>query len=307
MRPSRSPTPRERIAGVTGSDGFAALLFCLPAILLLGAFVIWPFFYGLWLSFHRWDGFGAMTWNNFANYQRLWRDPLFHTSLRNSVVFVVVAVLVKNVLGLGVAILLNSVNAGRGFFRTATFIPVTLSFVAVGLLWSWIYNPLFGLLNAFLDLAGLDGWKRNWLGDPAIALYAVIAVDVWKWLGLHAVLYLAGLQALPRDVLDAAEVDGATRWQRMWRVTLPLLAPVIFINLILSLSGAFVRNYDVVYVLTQGGPFHATEVVMTNMITEAFRNGALTYATSMGYAIFLITAVVSGAVVVWARRWRFDV
>jgi len=307
MAQSRSDSLKVRARMILGSDEAAALIFCLPAMALLAVFVLWPFFYGFWLSFHRWDGFGTRAWVGLANYIRLAGDPLFMTSLRNSVVFVIGAVLLKNVLGLLVAILLNSVWVGRGFFRTATFIPVTLSFVAVGLLWSWIYNPLFGLLNAFLKLVGLGAWQQNWLGNPDIALYAVIAVDVWKWLGLHAVLYLAGLQALPRDVLEAAEVDGATRLQRLVRVTLPLLAPVIFINVILSLSGAFVRNYDVVYVLTQGGPYHATEVVMTNMITEAFRNGALTYATSMGYAIFLLTAIVSGAVLVWARRWRFDV
>ena len=305
-----APPPRplnHRLSELAAGDGLVAVLFCLPAVALLATFVLWPFAYGLWLSLHRWDGFGAMTWVGIANYLRLAGDPVFLVSLKNSLVFVLLAVLFKNVLGFAVAVLLNSVGFGRAFFRTASFIPVTLSFVAVGLLWAWIYNPIFGLLNAFLDVAGLGALKRNWLGDPAIALYSVVAVDVWKWLGLHAVLYLAGLQSLPQDILDAAEVDGATRWQRLWRVTLPLLAPVIFINVILSLSGAFVRNFDVVYVLTQGGPYHATEVVMTNMITEAFRNGALTYATAMSYAIFAVTAAVSGAVILWARKWRFDV
>jgi raffinose/stachyose/melibiose transport system permease protein len=284
----------------------AALLFCAPAVVLLGLFVVWPFIFGFWLSLHRWDGFSPPVWSGLTNYWRLTGDPVFATALRNSIVFVVLTVVFKNALGLAVALLLNSVSFGRAFFRTATFIPVTLSFVAVGLLWAWIYNPVFGLLNAFLDVIGLGGLKRSWLGDADIALYAVVAVDVWKWLGFHAVLYLAGLQTIPADVIDAAKIDGATAWQRLTRITMPLLVPIIFINLVLAFSGAFVRNFDVVYVLTQGGPYHATEVIMTHMVSEAFRNGALTYAAAMGYVLFFITAIISGIMILLMRRSRIE-
>src|SRR5882762_3105009 len=143
---------------------------------------------------------------------------------------------------MAVALLLQRASFGKAFFRAAVFLPVTMSFVAVGLLWSWIYNPVFGLLNAGLDLAGLSFLKQSWLGDAKIALYSVIAVDVWKWLGFHAVIFLAGLQTIPQELYDSAKVDGATSLQRLRHVTLPLMMPVVFINTMLAFSGAFVRN-----------------------------------------------------------------
>jgi raffinose/stachyose/melibiose transport system permease protein len=293
--------------GRRAGDAVAGLVLVLPAVVLLGVFVLWPFAYGLWLSLHKWDGFSAPSWNGIANYVRLFSDSTFLGALKNNFVFLAAVVTAKNVLGLALALLLDRAVRGRAFFRAAAFVPVTMSFVAVGLLWAWIYNPIFGLLNAGLDLAGLGGWKRSWLGDADIALWSVIVVDVWKWLGFHAVLYLAGLQTVPRDFYEAATMDGAGVVRRFWHVTLPLLAPIVFINTILAFSGAFVRNFVIVYVLTKGGPNHATEVVLTDMMTEAFQNGSLGYASAMGYVLFLVVGLLSIALIAAMRRRQAEI
>ena len=292
---------------IVNGDGFVAMMMMAPAALLFGFFFLWPFVSGFWLSLHRWDGFSAPVFNSGGNYLRLLRDPLFLKALGNNLIFVAAILVLKNGLGLGLAMLLDRAIVGRAFIRAAVFVPVTLSFVATGLLWSWIYNPVFGLLNAFLDLVGLSSLKMSWLGDADIALYSVIAVDVWKWLGFHAVIYLAGLQTLPRELYDAAAMDGANAPRRFLYITLPLMLPVIFINTILGLSGAFVRNFDIVYVLTQGGPNHATEVVMTLMMKTAFQDGAMGYASAMGYALFLIVGLFSVVLLALMRRTRLEI
>jgi raffinose/stachyose/melibiose transport system permease protein len=296
-----------RLRRFVNGDGLAALVMVLPAACLFGTFFLWPFLRGFWLSLHRWDGFSAPVFNGVANYARLAGDTLFLNALENNLIFVAAILILKNTLGLGLAMLLDRAVFARTFFRGVVFVPVTMSFVAAGLLWAWIYNPVFGLLNAFLDFAGLSALKRSWLGDANIALYSIIAVDVWKWLGFHAVIYLAGLQTLPPELYDAAVMDGAGPFRRFVSITLPLMLPVIFISTILGLSGAFVRNFDIVYVLTQGGPNHATEVVMTLMVKRAFQDGAMGYASAMGYALFLIVGLLSVGLLALIRRTRLDV
>ena len=254
-----------------------------------------------------WDGFSPPTWAGLSNYARLMHDHIFLGALKNNLIFVVAILVLKNVLGLALALLLNRALFGRAFFRAAAFIPVTMSFVAVGLLWSWIYNPVFGLLNALLDGVGLGMLKRSWLGDANIALYSIIVVDVWKWLGFHAVIYLAGLQTIPADLYESATMDGAKRIRRFWHITLPLMMPIVFINTILGLSGAFVRNFDIVYVLTKGGPNHATEVALTYMMTKAFKDGAMSYASAMGYVLFLIVGLACVVLLALMRRQRIAV
>lgn len=300
--------PRASLARRLGrSDGFVAAMMILPAAILFALFFLWPFFNGLWLSFHRWDGFSPPRFIGAANYLRLTKDAIFLGALKNSFIFVILSLLLKNGLGLALALLLNRVTFARAFIRASVFVPVTISFVAAGLLWSWIYNPVFGLLNAGLDLVGLASWKRSWLGDANTALYAVIAVDVWKWLGFHAVIYLAGLQTIPTDLYESATMDGASRVRRFWHITLPLIMPIVFINTILGLSGAFVRNFDIVYVLTKGGPNHATEVALTYMMTKAFQDGQMSYASAMGYVLFLIVGLACVLLLALMRRSRLAV
>lgn len=297
---ARAPWPRVR----RFLPGYAMLL---PAVVLLAVFVVAPVAYGLYLSLLRWNGFEPPAFVGLDNYARLWeRDRIFRLALSNNVTFAVAVVVGKNVLGLLLALLVNQRLRGSVFFRTALFLPVTMSFVVIGLLWSWIYNPTFGLLDAGLNAVGLGGLARPWLGDPATALWAIIAVDIWKWTGFHMVLYLAGLQTIPQELYEAAVIDGAGRWRRLLDVTLPMLAPVTFVNVLLALNGAFVRNFDLVYVMTGGGPNHQTEVVLTHMVAQAFRQGNLGYSAAMGYALFAIVAAISAVYIRVARAGAHD-
>ncbi|MFN8590609.1 MAG: sugar ABC transporter permease [Thermomicrobiales bacterium] len=311
--PANPPSPLPRVESTRtrwlraryALSGYAMIM---PAAVLLIVFVVAPVIYGLYLSLLRWNGFEPPQFVGLDNYIRLWeRDRIFRQALTNNVIFAVSVVIGKNVLGLFLALLVNMKLRASIVFRTALFLPVTMSFVVIGLLWSWIYNPTFGLLDAGLNALGLGHLARPWLADPTTALWAIIAVDIWKWTGFHMVLYLAGLQTIPRDLLEAATIDGAGRWRRLLDVTLPLLAPVTFVNVLLALNGAFVRNFDLVYVMTGGGPNHQTEVVLTHMVAQAFRQGNLGYSAAMGYVLFIIVALISAVYIRAARAGTHDI
>jgi raffinose/stachyose/melibiose transport system permease protein len=263
----------------------------LPALVLYALFVIYPLLRGIFVSFHRWDGLGDMEWIGLKNYGFVMKDKVFWQAMRNTFTFAIVVTVVKNIFGLLLAVILNSGIRLKTFFRTVSFAPVTLSFVVIGILWSWIFNPTFGLLNTLLKGLGLDFLIFGWLSDPKIALGSVMWVDIWKWSGFHMVLFLAGLQGIPDMLYEAAAIDGASRWQQFWYVTVPSLKNVTYVSVLMSLTGAFVSNYDVVYVMTGGGPFHSTEVALTWIVSTAFRFASVGKANAMSIILLLFVAV----------------
>jgi ABC-type sugar transport system permease subunit len=276
-------------------------LWVLPAVVLFVVFRLYPMAFGLYLSLNEWDGIKPMVFRGLANYrQALFEDAVFWLALWHNVVFAVGTVIGKNGLAIVLAVLLNADMRGRTFFRTTLFMPVVMSFVVVGLLWGWIFNFQFGLLNSLLVAAGLDGWRTDWLGDPRLALFSLIGVDVWKWYGFHMVIYLAGLQTIPPVLYEAAIIDGATAWQQFWRVTLPLLRPIVVVNVTLALMGAF-NVFDLIYVMTQGGPANATNVVMIHAYLQGFKFYQMGYASAISYVLMLIVIVVSG-LQIWLLR-----
>ncbi|MBD2846848.1 sugar ABC transporter permease [Paenibacillus sp. IB182496] len=295
----RTGKRRGAAARRTAVEGYALVL---PALLLLAVFILYPILYGLYISFHKWDGFSAMTFVGWRNYVKAFTsDSVFHQAARNTALYAVAITIGKNVFGLLLALLVSRKIRGILFFRTALFVPVTLSYVVVGLLWAWIYNPSFGLVASGLEALGLENWVYPWLGSASTALWAVVAVEVWKWAGFHMVLFLGGLQAIPADLYEAAIVDGASPWARFRSITLPLLKPITFISVFLALNGGFVRNFDLIYIMTGGGPNHSTEVVLTHMVSEAFQRGNLGYSSAMGYLLFLTVAVL---ILVYARTFN---
>jgi len=268
-----------------------AYLMVLPALMLYIIFVLYPLLRGLWISFHRWDGLTEMTWIGIKNYGFVLNDEVFWKALSNTFKFAIVVTVVKNVFGLLLALILNREIRGRTFFRAAAFMPVTFAFVVIGVLWSWIYNPTFGLLNTFLQSVGLGFLIQGWLSDPKIALFSVMWVDIWKWTGFHMVLFLAGLQSIPTEYYEAAAIDGANTRQKLIYITLPLLRQVAAVSILLSLIGAFASNYDVVYVMTGGGPFHSTEVALTWIVSTIFRFSSVGKANAMSMILLLFVAI----------------
>ncbi len=271
----------------------AGYLFVLPAFLLYATFMIYPFFQSIYLSFTSWNGVDPVKhWVGLANYRELVHDDLLWTSLRHNLTWVIVGTISPMVIGLLLAILLWRRPRGFTLFRTAYFMPQVLSSVVIAILWGWIYNPIFGLLNQSLEKVGLESLTRGWLGDPNVALYAVLVAAIWAETGFVFVVFLAGLQNVSRDLLEAATVDGANAWQRFWDVTLPQLANVITVVGALLLIGGF-NVFDIIFVMTGGGPNNATEVIGTYTYTEAFTQNRVGYAATLSLVMTAISLVAS--------------
>ena len=275
-----------------------------PALLVFAVFTLLPLAAGMALSLVTWDGIHAAHWQGLANYVQVLQDQTFWQALGHNVIYAVGTVVGKIVLALVLAVLLNRALRGRAVFRTVLFMPVVMSFVVVGLIWSWIYNYNFGLLNAIVGVLGLQAWKQDWLGNASIALGALIVVDIWKWFGFHMVIFLAGLQSIPSELYEAARIDGATRWQLVRRITLPLMVPITMINLVLASSGAF-NVFDVVYVMTQGGPVNATNVAMMDIYTEAFQFYHFGYASALSVVQLILVSAISLVLLRVLRRERY--
>lgn len=273
----------------------AGIFFVLPALLLYLIFVGFPFIQTIYFSLTDWNG--VRPTKNFiglANYQEMIRDPLLWKSLRNNVTWVIIGTIAPMAIGLMLAMLLWRKPRGFNLFRTIFFMPQVLSAVVIGIIWSWIYNPLFGNLNKLLKAVGLGDLARGWLGDPSVALYAVLLAAIWAEVGFVFVVFLAGLQNVSKDLLEAATVDGANGWQRFKDVTVPQLSNVINVVTALLLIGGF-NVFDIVFVMTGGGPANATEVIATLTYKEAFTQNRVGYASALSLVMTVIALVASVA------------
>jgi ABC-type sugar transport system permease subunit len=263
------------------------LLWLAPAILLVGALTYLPILTEVFLSFFAADGFSMPRLIGFANYTQAVGQSDFWAALLNNVWYAISTVSGKLILALMAALLLNGPFRGRAAFRALFFLPVILSFVAIGLLWTLIFNYNYGLINFLLQGLGLADLKRDWLGAPETAFPAVIFVDLWKWTGFHVVIYLAGLQSIPDELYEAAALDGASRRQILWRITLPLLKPFTAVNVVIASLGAF-SVFDLIYVMTQGGPFKSTNVAMVEVYLQAFQFNQFGYAAALSVLVLLL-------------------
>jgi raffinose/stachyose/melibiose transport system permease protein len=281
-------------------------LWVLPALALFAVFRLYPMAFGLYLSLFDWDGIKPMVFVGLNNYiEVISNDIQFRLALLHNAIYAVGTVVGKNVIAIFLAVLLNSQIRGRTLYRVILFMPVVMSFVVIALLWSWIFNYQFGLVNTGLDIIGLGMLKQDWLGDPKLALYSLMAVDIWKWYGFHMVIYLAGLQGISAELYEAAMIDGAGAWARFRSVTLPLLQPVTIVNVALSLMGAF-NVFDLVYVMTEGGPAGATNVVLIHTYVQAFKFYKMGYGTAMSYVLLVIVMIISGLQIRIMSRNRVD-
>ena len=277
------------------------LLFLGPSLLGFLVFIAFPILYSLVISFTDWNLLNPMKFIGIDNYASLLRDKNFWAALRNTGTFIIGYLPSVMILGLAIAILLNSKIKLKTFFRGIYFLPVVTSWVAVSLVWKWLLNGQYGLLNYFLSLIGIHG--PSWLTDPRTAMFAIIITSVWKDIGFIMVLYLGGLQAISPSLYEAAETDGASQWRQFWHVTLPGLRPTTFFVLMISLINSF-QVFDQVNIMTGGGPGNATTVMVQNIYNSAFNFFEMGRASAMSWLLFLIIFAVSLVQMFGERRHK---
>lgn len=265
----------------------APFKFLLIPIILYAIWVIIPIFYTIFLSFTQWDGLTAPIWVGLENYADLFNDPIFYTALFNNIKWLLIYVLVPLPLGLGFAMFFNRSLPGVKIFKTAIYLPLTLSFVVLAQIWTWIYQPKYGAINVTLEALGLGDMTVAWLSEPNVVTYSLIVVGCWPQTAYTMVLFLAGLQNVPTEVLEAAKVDGANRWQTFCKIILPLLKPATIIAVAVTIIQSL-RMFAIVNVMTRGGPFRSSEVLANYMYVEGFKNYSMGYASTLAVVLFLI-------------------
>jgi ABC-type sugar transport system permease subunit len=292
--------PRTRLRGQAARRAVTGYLFLLPALALMGLFTFYPFVQGLALSFQAWDGVGATSWVGLANYQRVIADNIFWASIANAGIFGLVGFVLGNILSLGMALAVNSLRRGATFYRVAYYLPGVFSVVVVGMMFAWILQGSVGILNRALGAAGLEMLQNRWLTDPGTALPSVALVYVWFHWGFGFLLFLAGLQSVPRELHEAASIDGAGAWGRFRFVTWPQLIPVTTIVSVLTLLGAL-QIFGTVQVLTNGGPGYLTEVPTLRIYKEGFQFHRFGVAAAMS-VVFGAILIALSLVQIWLGR-----
>lgn len=300
-----APARRSRLSQ-TKREWVAAYLFLLPDVLGLLLFVGIPMVLSLSLGFFDVSGFGTYTFSGLDNYRRMFGDPLFLGSLQVTIKYVVVLVPGLYISGLGLALLVKRPVPLLGVFRAMLFLPNAISLVVVALIWKFLLVDRIGVANVLLSKIGLGG--RSWLGDPDLALWALLGVTIWFLMGFYMIIFLAGLQEIPREYYDAARIDGAGAWRSFRDITLPLLKPTSFFVLLVSLVAAVAgpQGFDLVYVMTSGGPANATNLTTYYIFDQAFRYSNIGYASAMASFLVLVLLVFSGMLFALTRGGRFD-
>ena len=276
---------RQRLYRFYNSQAFVAVLFLLVPVLLLTALKIYPVFYNIYLSFTRYELFEPPRFVGMKNYNYVFSNSVTRQSIINTLLFTIEAVPVGTALALTIAKLLDQSIRGRVFLRTLYYLPVVSSVVVSAMIWRWIYSPQHGLLNYLLGTLGIPA--QNWLHDPNLALISLVIVTIWGSIGSNMVIFLAGLQDIPRDVIEAARVDGANPLQSFLLITVPLMRPVILFVVVTFTIGIF-RNFGLIFMLTQGGPFNRTNT----MVWEVYQNVFGYLRLGRGAAISVVMLVI---------------
>jgi multiple sugar transport system permease protein len=278
----------------------APWLFVLPTIVGLALFRVGPIVAAFLVSFTRWNVISSPQWQGLANYRELMSSEIFWRVLKNTVLFSVTYVPGVMVCGLFLAILVNTKLKGITFFRGLYYLPVITSTVAIGVVWSWILSPRFGVLPRILNNLGVMN-VPSFLGDSRYALLTLVVVYIWKMSGYHMILFLAGLQNIPEVYYEAAKIDGATPWQLLRHVTLPLLSTTTFFIMIIALIQSL-QTFDLTFAMTEGGPNNASATLSFFTYVNAFVHFRMGYAASMAFVLFLIVGSITLANF-WARKY----
>lgn len=279
-----------------------AWFFLAPCLLGLLVFTYIPIMASLGLSFSYWNLLGIPKFVGLENYAAVLNDPLFWKSFATTWTFVIISGFLEVVMALLLAVWLNRAIRGQSFFRTAYFLPFITPMVSVALVWGWLYDPTYGLINWLLQQAHLIDKPIPWLYDPKTALWAVMILRVWKDIGYNIVIFLAGLQTVSPSLYESANLDGANSWQIFWRVTLPMITPTLFFIGIMTLINGF-QSFDSVYLLTQGGPEHSTELLVYWMFKNAFEFYKIGPASAIAYILFVVILLLTLGQWQLRKRW----
>lgn len=265
-----------------GAYGFLA-----PAMVIYLSVIVIPVFYSFYISLYKWNGIGEMEFAGLNNYINLFtNDPVFLTAIKNNLIWIVLTIVVTMTAALGFALILNKSFRGRTFFRGLFYFPCVIAPIAVSIIWRWIYNPNVGFVNQFFKAIGAD-FSQSWISDPKVSLYAIFVAALWQGIGQPMILFLAGLQTVSADVLEAAVIDGAGPVRKFFRVTVPLMKET-FVIVIATLLVAALKVFDVVQGLTGGGPNNATQMLSTYMYSQTFQYNNVGTGTTIACVMVLI-------------------
>lgn len=275
--------------GPFGSTGITLVLFLPPALLLFTLFVVMPVGEAAWYSLFRWDGFGAPSeFIGARNYEQLFASKVFHTALRNNFLIIVVSLGIQLPLALAMALILAERIPAAPIFRMIFFLPYVLAEIAAGLIWRFAYDGDYGLIASIAHAFGTSA--PHVLADPQYAEAAILTVIVWKYFGFHMMLYIAGLQAIDRDLYAAARVDGATRWQLLRHIKLPLLKPTVKLSVFFAILGSF-QLFDLIMPMTRGGPSDSTQTMVSFLYNHGITRMRVGYGSAIGVVLFAICVV----------------
>lgn len=272
-------------------------LFLAPALLVFGFAVLWPVIMTFFYSFTTWNGYGPMTFVGIDNYIKAAQDAIFRDTFVHVLIYIAVTLVLEVLVGLCLAGLVSAIRRGSLWFRVAIFTPVMLPMVVVAVLWKFVYNSDFGILNATLRSLGLESLERVWLGDTSTALLAICVVSGWVFAGFYMTIFYAAFNQVPSEVVEAARIDGAGEWQIFRSVKVPMIRNAITVAVLLCVTGGF-QGFDLFYVMTNGGPYGSTEIPTTYLVKSVFSFGNVGYGSAMAV---LLTAIVVAVGLVFIR------
>lgn len=289
------------------TEALPIAVFLAPAVFFLVVFLLYPLVSSFQLSLLDWNGLGSgERFVGLDNWARLAHDALFWKALGNNLLLAFFSVLIQLPIALVLAVVLDEASKGSRFLKILYFLPMLMSSVALGVLFKNVYDPNFGPINAFLSAVHLDGLVRDWLGDPRYALGAVIAVICWQNIPFYMVLFLAGLSSFPRELGEAARLDGASEKTIFWRIKLPHLQGTIRTGAMLAIVGSL-RYFDLIFIMTDGGPEGASELMATYMFRTVFSSFQLGYGSTVASAMFIIVTIVASLAMRVTRRYETEV
>jgi ABC-type sugar transport system permease subunit len=270
-------------------ENFWRIVLLAPALIVFAVFVIWPLLDSFRYSVTNWNGFDPdYDFVGLDNFARIFRDPEFLNAIINTAIWIVAALVVPVLLGLALALLLNTGLRAANLFKSIFYLPICLAAVIVGQIWIWIYQPDWGLLNTAIEaVTGVRRFNFAWLAEPSTALGSVIVAWSWQQTGLAMVIFLAGLTSIPRDLLEAADIDGVNRWKQTLHIVLPMLRPATVVVVALSVINAL-KGFDILYIMTGGGPFRSSNTLAFFMYEESFKKYRMGYGSAISVVLFLI-------------------